>query len=195
MMPILMVILNKIFKGYDTMKLTFLDITSPQLLEYVQLKEYSGKAAIFRFFALEMVGIPLKALEPLADIMPFLSPCSEYGDESNRIFDEQYARQLSEFPATKFDLGMILEQLQLVEEVIIVSNYNHPVVTDIVDSLCKYIQQKYALQAYIVKDIEDVDPFTFSEFESNEGYQNYVRDVEWMIQNREEMTRANQQKQ
>ena len=176
------------------MKLTFLDITSSMLLEYVRTKEYSGKAAVFNVFSMAMVGTRVRGLEPSPEIMPLLSRLNNYGDESNRIFDEQYARQLSEFPATKFDLGMILEQIQLKEEVIVVCNYTHPVVMDIVDSLCKYIQQKYALQAYIVKDIEDIDPFTFSEFESNEGYQNYVRDVEWMIQNREEMARTNQQK-
>jgi hypothetical protein len=172
------------------MKLTFIDITSPQLLDYVQTKEYSGKAAVFRFFALEMIGTPLKGLEPISTIMPYLSPCNDaYGDESTRLFDGQYARQLSELPESRFALGVILEQLQLVDEVIIVSNYNHPVITDIVDSLCKYIQQKYNLQAYIVKDIDDIDPFSLSEFGSNEGYQNYVKDVEWMIQNREEMNK------
>ena len=174
------------------MKLTFLDITSSVLLDYVRTKEYSGKAAVFNVFSITMVGTRVRGLEPLPEIMPLLSRLNNYGDESTKLFDEHYARQLSEFPSSRFDLAIILEQIQLKEEVIVACNYTHPVVMDIVDSLCKYIQQKYTLQAYIVKDIEDIDPFAFSEFESNEGYQNYVRDVEWMIQNREETTKTDQ---
>jgi hypothetical protein len=173
------------------MKLTFIDVTGkPELVEWVQNKETGGKAAIFRMYALEMIGTPLKALMPLADTMLYLNPTVE-GDENSRIFDEKYANQLSNFPATKFDLAILLEQLQLKDEVYVVCNYTHPTVGPIVDSLSKYIQQKYTFQGiYLVNDLEDIDEFAASEFDTDEGYEAFVKDIEWMTGQRDEMAEA-----
>ena len=172
------------------MKLTFIDATdNPGLLDYIQTKQFTGKAAVFNLYSLAMVGIPLKNLQPFPDLMPLLSPVNYEGDEITKQFDEKYAYQLSNYAPSRFALALMMEQLQLVDEVILMTNYNHPVVSEIMDSLCKYIQQKYTLQVYIVKDIEDIDPFTSSEFETNEGYQEYLRDVEWMMAERGDITK------
>ena len=115
---------------------------------------------------------------------------SEYGDEASKIFDEEYAKQLSNKRASRFDLAIMLEQLQLKDEVILLSNPNHQIVGSIIDSLCKYIQQKYTVQAYIVNEVEDIDEFALSEFDTDEGYEAYVKDIEWMIEQRSEMEKA-----
>ena len=162
------------------MKLIFVDINGKQeLVDYIRLKEEAGKAAVFRFYALEMLGNKLN-IGPTPDLMPLLNPDSELGDQTSKVFDEKYAEQLSNLPSTKYDLMIMLEQLQLVEEVIVVCNYNHPTIMPIVDSLCKYIQQKYTIQAYLVSDMDDINPFELSEFDTDEGYDAYIRDVLWL---------------
>ena len=161
------------------MKLLIIDISGKrELVEYIQLKEEAEKAAVFNFFALEMLGNKLN-IAPTGDLMPLLSPKYE-GDEASREFDERYAYQLANHPNTKYDLMIMLEQLQLKEEVILVCNYNHPTVLPIIDSICKYIQQRYSLNAFLASDLEDIDPFELSDFETNEGYDNYIRDLAWL---------------
>ena len=173
------------------MKLTFIDVSGkPELVEWVQNKEIGGKAAVFRMYALEMIGTPLKSLMPSSDIMVYLNPTNE-GDEGSRIFDERYATQLSKLPAARFDLGILLEALQLKDEVYVVCNYTHSTVGPIVDSLSKYIQQKYTIKGiYLVNDLEDIDEFATTEFDTDEGYAAFVKDVEWMTGQRDEMAAA-----
>ena len=45
----------------------------------------------------------------------------------------------------------------------------------------KLIQQRYGIRSYIINDICDIDPFALSDFETEIGYQNYLRDVEWYL--------------
>ena len=55
------------------MKLMFIDINGKQeLVDYIRLKEEAGKAAVFRFYALEMLGNKLN-IGPTPDLMPLLN--------------------------------------------------------------------------------------------------------------------------
>ena len=50
----------------------------------------------------------------------------------------------------------------------------------IVDSLIKFIQERYSLQSFLINDIDDIDPFATSTFITEGGYLNYIDDVKRM---------------
>ena len=162
------------------MKLQFIDPSSPILMDYIVTKGDSGKAAVFRYYTLFMYGYPLNCLQPKPDIIKYLFE-SQDGDESSRTFDQLYADQIINDKGSFFDFMTFMEALQNYDEVIIVSNYMHPNVYPILDSLMKLIQQRYGIRSYIINDIYDIDLFALSDFETEIGYQNYLRDVEWYL--------------
>ena len=63
------------------------------------------------------------------------------------------------------------------EEVIVLTDYTHPNSIPIIDSLIKFIQQRYSLQTIIINEITDIDPLQEFDFESQEGYRNYMNDL------------------
>ena len=168
------------------MKISFIDPTGPdyesnQLLSnYITTKCEAGKAIAFQFYSLFMYGIQLNHLIPRKDIMQYLNSDIE-GDENTRQFDILYADQLLNDRVTFYDLMTMISPLQMYEEILVISNYNHPNVTPIIDSIIKFIQQRYGLESYIINYPEDIDPFVFSEFKTDIGYQTYIKDFEWFI--------------
>ena len=163
------------------MKLEIVDpMIDQNLIEWVMTKGDSGKAAVFRYYSLWMYGLPLNCLQPKQEIMKYLFE-SEEGDQNSKIFDQLYAEQIMNDKGTFFDMMTFLESLERYDETIIVSNYTHPNVYPILDSLIKFIQQRYGIQTFIINDSYDIDPFSVSEFETEEGYQNYLRDIEWYL--------------
>ena len=43
--------------------------------------------------------------------------------------------------------------------------------------MIKFIQQRYSLQTIIINEITDIDPLQEFDFESQEGYRNYMNDL------------------
>ena len=104
-----------------------------------------------------------------------------------------YAEQLMNDKASFFDFMKMMSSLQSTEgsdEVIVVTNYTHPVVMPIVDSLVKFIQERYGIRSYISKYPEDIDPYTVSEFEDMEHYMLYLKDIEWYENMKKRMSNA-----
>lgn len=176
------------------MKLEFVDTTTPDMVNYIVTKGESGKATVFKFFSIINYGITLNNLMPREDVMRHLSYSLNYPDleeQESKEFDMEYANQIISDKASFYDLMKVMSSLQdneNTDEVMIVSNYTHPVVMPIIDSLSKFIQQRYGIQTYIVNYPEDIDPYSISEFESDIGYSNYLHDIEWFYNMQKRMT-------
>ena len=56
-------------------------------------------------------------------------------------------------------------------------DYTHPNAIPIIDSLIKYIQERYSINVYIYNDIGDINVLDSSDFQTKEGYMNYVEDM------------------
>ena len=177
------------------MKLEFVDTTSPIMINYIHTKGESGKATIFGFYSMLGYGTPLSNLNPREPVMKHLGVALNFPDreeEESRAFDIMYAEQLMNDKASFFDLMKIMSALQSngTDEVIVVTNYNHPVVMPIVDSLIKFIQERYGIRSYITSYPEDIDPYTVSEFEDMEHYMLYLKDIEWYENMKKRMSNA-----
>lgn len=158
------------------MKITITDPTfCPPLLEWMKMREQMGQAQVFRFYTLSMYGMPLDHLLPNPTVLQYLKE-SSFGDEDTRQFDIAYANQLLKDPMSFTDVMTLLVSTQSVEESILSSNYTHPLVTPILDSFMKFLQQRYGIQCYIVNDPMDINNLAYSEF-SKEGYDNYISDI------------------
>ena len=158
------------------MKLTIVDpAPCPQLVGWMQMREEMEQAKVYRFYTLCMLGTPLDHLLPNPQVMQYLRE-SEFGDADTRQFDIAYANQLLQDPMSFIDLMTLLMSTQMVPETILSSNYTHPLVMPILDSLMKFLQQRYGIQCCIVNDMIDIDPFQYSEF-TREGYDNYIADI------------------
>lgn len=162
------------------MKLEFIDITSDSLLNYVRTKAEIQNIPVFRFYTLHMYGIPVDNLIPLQDTIKYLSESRFMEDETDYYnkFVSMYTDQLLNFKPSFIDFMRILSVIQNVPEVIILSNYTHPLVMPIIETMIGIIKDRYSLNSFIVNDIDDIDELSYSEFESDIGYSNYVLDVE-----------------
>ena len=160
------------------MKLTIIDpIDDPRLLEYIRLKHAYKSCAVYRFYSLIMYGTPVESLAPTRDILQYLL-VEEDGDECTKKFDMLYAQQLINNPASFIDLMQIMNALQYYNEVFLISNYKHPNVSPILDSLIKFIQERYAISPLIVNAMEDIDELAKCDFQNEMGYQNLMNDMD-----------------
>ena len=113
----------------------------------------------------------------------------EDGDESTYKFDMEYANQLYNDENSFIDLMVLMfavnggniannseEEILKGGDVIVLTNYSNIFMQVILDSLMKYIQQRYGIQSYIINDINDYDSLEYSEF-SNTGMCNFISDV------------------
>lgn len=159
------------------MRLEFVDPIQLELVDYIKTKAETLHCPVFRFYTLLMYGVPVEGLIPLPNIMQYLRDCN-FGDSNTLEFDKAYASQLLMYNKSFVDLMKIMTTLQFCDTTIIITNYTHPLATPIIDSLIKFIQQRYSIQSYIVNDIMDIDNFAVSDFESNEGYTNLIKDID-----------------
>ena len=49
---------------------------------------------------------------------------------------------------------------------------------DIIEALIAIIWKRYTLNSFIINDIDDEEPFTYTEFKDDLGYFQYIQDVE-----------------
>lgn len=160
------------------MKLEFININSQELLNYVKMKAESGVVPVFNFYSVIQIGEWVRALEPLPNVFERLSFAFTFNDDQYTLdFDRQYAFQLL---SNQNSFTMLMKIMMLVEtmgEVIVITNHSNPYVEVVVDSLIKFIQQRYSIQSYIINDIGDIDSFATSNFKTEEGFNNYMMDV------------------
>ena len=176
-------ILENIQRGeFFVMKLEFVNVNNQSILNYVISQHELNNIPVFRFNSLVMYGYPLDNLQPLQDTLRYLVDSKNDIDGLNvdmyNKFLAMYADQLINFIPSFVDLMRVLSVLQEVDKVIVITNYNHPLVMEIVESLISIIRQRYTLNSFIINDIDDEEPLAYSEFNDDLGYFQYIQDVE-----------------
>lgn len=160
------------------MKLEFININSQELLNYVKMKSESGVVPVFNFYSVIQFGEWARALEPLSNVFERLSFAFTFNDDQYTLdFDRQYAFQLLTNQNSFTMLMKIMMLVETMDEVIVITNHSNPYVEVVVDSLIKFIQQRYSIQSYIINDIDDIDSFANSNFKTEEGFNNYMIDI------------------
>ena len=158
------------------MKIEFVDVRNDmRLMNYILTKETIG-CPIYRFYSLVMYGKELPNLEPLPTIIHFLQEC-DYGDSNSVEFDKAYALQLLTYQKSFKDFMTLIKDIDNVPEVILITDYNEPSGMVVADSLIKFIQERYGLQTYVIKDLMDIDDNLYSEFSGN-GYATFMNDLD-----------------
>ena len=164
------------------MKLEFVNVNNQSLLDYVISQNELNGVPVFRFNSLVMYGHPLDDLQPLQDTLRYLVESKNDIDGLNvdmyNKFLDMYTDQLINFIPSFINLMQILSVMQEVNKVIVITNYNHPLVMDIIEALISIIWKRYTLNSFIINDIDDEEPFTYTEFKDDLGYFQYIQDVE-----------------
>jgi len=143
------------------------------MMEYIDLKSKYKNCSVFRLYTMLMYGQPLNSLAPLPYVMKLLIE-SQNGDGSSKDFDISYAHQLLNNPPSFVDLMTLLSPLQFVDEVFLISDYENAMVS----SLVKFIYERYSINAFMIKDMMDIDELQVSNFDSEEGYSNLINDID-----------------
>lgn len=162
------------------MRLEIVDIANDrQLLNYVLTKNQLDSVFIYRFYNLAMIGEEVNGLMPDPNIViPIMQKYNYDGDDMTREVDIAYAKQLMTNKKSFLDLMTIMQSLMCNNHVIILSNYTHPNVFPIVDSLIKFIQERYSIYTYIINDIMDIDENKISAPTTKIGASNIMHDLE-----------------
>ena len=164
------------------MKLEFVNVNNQSLLDYVISQNELNGVPVFRFNSLVMYGHPLDDLQPLQDTLRYLVESKNDIDGLNvdmyNKFLDMYTDQLINFIPSFINLMQILSVIQEANKVIVITNYNHPLVMDIIEALIAIIWKRYTLNSFIINDIDDEEPFTYTEFKDDLGYFQYIHDVE-----------------
>lgn len=169
--------MNSIKEVDNKMRLEFVNIYNDQaLLNYIRDRHENGGVPVFRFYSILMYGIELKNLYPSSYTMQYLRE-SHFGDSDTFEFDRAYAVQLLQAVPSFMDLMSVISSLESEEQVIVLVDYTHPNAIPIIDSLIKYIQERYSINVYIYNDIGDINVLDSSDFQTKEGYMNYVEDM------------------
>jgi len=161
------------------MRLEIIDIANDRnLLYYVTTKQQLDSVFIYRFYNLAMIGIPVDGLMPDRNmVIPIMQKYNYDGDDMTREVDIAYARQLLTNQNSFFDLMQIMEALMCGNHVIILSNYTHPNVYPIIDSLVKFIQERYSIETYIINDMMDIDENKISSPTTKMGFNMIMNDL------------------
>lgn len=147
------------------------------LYPYIESKMNIQKCPVFKFLTVSSINaIPLDDLTPITPVKKLLVE-SDYGDGDTKLFDIAYAKQINIDQKTNIAFMTLMSILPQVNTTIILSDFLNPYITPIVDSLTKYIQERYGIISYFIKHPDDIDDLAFSEF-SNEGFLNYQADME-----------------
>lgn len=163
------------------MKFTVVDLITPlgsinaDLMNYVMMKQEFKKCSVFRFYTLVMYGESLDGLIPLPYVMDILRKETFEGDSNSRDFDIAYANQLMTNPRSHMDLMKLVGSFQFCEETFLLSEYER---NSVVNSLIKFITERYSINTFLVKDVIDLDELSVSNFNSEEGYTNLINDLD-----------------
>ena len=158
------------------MRLEFINIQLDQDLLHYAVERHNNGIPVYRLYTLSIFGENVPNLIPNQACMVHLREC-DFGDSDTYEFDRQYAAQIMSNIYSFIDLFKILSKIEDHEEVIVLTDYTHPNSIPIIDSLIKFIQQRYSLQTIIINEITDIDPLQEFDFESQEGYRNYMNDL------------------
>ena len=146
------------------MKLTIVDPQNDyNLLKWVMTKVVADTRLPYNFYSIVDYGYRLDNLHPSPEIMKLLTD-NGYGDGDSIKFDQAYANQILTNDASFIDFMSLMHEINRDEETILMSNYTSPIIMPILDSLLKFIQQRYGINGFIVNTEDDLDPFTYSEF-------------------------------
>lgn len=146
------------------MKLTIVDPQNePKLLDWLMTKVLSDARLPYNLYSIIDYGIRLDHLYPNPTSLKLLEETT-YGDGSTLRFDQAYATQILNDDATFVDFMSLMHGVIRDEETILMSNYTSKVVMPVLDSLLKFIQQRYGIIGFIVNTIDDLDTLGTSEF-------------------------------
>lgn len=146
------------------MKLTIIDPQNdPRLLEWLSTKVLSDVRLPYNFYSIIDYGIRLDHLYPNENLLPLLKETSE-GDANSLRFDQAYATQILNDKDTFIAFMTLMHGVIRDEETILMSNYTSPTTMPILDSLLKFIQQRYGINGFIVNTMDDLDGLKSSEF-------------------------------
>lgn len=148
-----------------------------QLFEYVKTKHEYKACPVFRFYSLIMYGVSVDGMIPLPYVLNLLKE-SNFGDENTRDFDLAYANQLITHQPSIIDLMQVLGSLQFSEETFLLCDLRHPNVLNTVESLLKFIYERYGINSFIIKDVMDIDELKFSDFQTEQGYSTFIADLD-----------------
>ena len=161
------------------MKLTFVDCTtSIELQNWVMMRNQLANCPIYRFYTLFMYGIPLDNLNPLPYALKALYDHTQEEGVSSYNFDIAYANQILNYEPSWIDFMQIIGAFQYAPETIVLCDYTRDEALPVIDSLIKFIQQRYGINSYIAKDIIDIDQYAISDFSSQEGYRAMMADID-----------------
>lgn len=155
------------------MKLTFMTITEPSMIQYLK----TSSSYIFNLCSMITIGKSITHLLPYENIFQYVIQDNNEGDENSILFDKAYANQLMYDELTFIDLINLMITLEKYGEVIVLTNYENLYVSYAIESLIKFIQERYGVQSYLVNCLDDIDEWQISEF-SQQGYMNYIQDVD-----------------
>ena len=165
------------------MKLSIVDPICPnltvnhQLLDYIVLKSNMKNCPIFRYNTIIVLGTSLNNLTPLPNVMKLLQN-SNFGDDNTRDFDIAYANQLCSYQPSFIDIMQIMGSLQFSEETFLLCDIKHPNSINIIDSLMKFLQERYSINLFMIQDLIDIDNTKTTDFQSEEGYQQFISDLD-----------------
>lgn len=162
------------------MKLIFVNINNDQsVIDFVHTKSVIEDTLPFKYITLLDFGIPVYNLFPKKEILYLLRE-SINGDSNTLEFDKQYYTQIFTDENTFIDFMKIVSVLESQEYTFVLTNYDEEYYIAITDALIKIIQLRYSIQSYIIQNKEDIDEndFKHTSFNSPEGYQNYIKDID-----------------
>lgn len=146
------------------MKLTIVDPQNdPKLLEWLMTKVLSDARLPYNFYSIIDYGIRLDHLYPNPQALALLKE-SDYGDGDTLRFDQAYAAQILGDDKSFVDFMSLMHGVIRDEETILMSNYTSRIVMPVLDSLLKFVQQRYGIIGFIVNTIDDLDTLGSSEF-------------------------------
>lgn len=160
------------------MKLSVIDPQNDyRLVDYVMMRSISTASLPYNFYSILQYGIMLNNLMPLQNVIN-LTKQSNFSDVDSLEFDKAYARQLEAHEPTFIDLMSLLSNIEIYEEIILLSNYTNEFMMPILDSLLKFIYEKYGLDSYIINTLDDIDSLSTSSFASHLQYMNFTTDLQ-----------------
>ena len=165
------------------MALIFADPSKDRdLTKHIMDKLETEQIKLYNFGSIISLGVRLDALYPQPNVMAFLKEADfgEGDDELSLRFDTAYMQQLLTNENSFKALMMFLTETQEEKDVIVLCNYNEHNFQPVVESLIKFIQERYGINSYVVSTIEDIEviekDFDHHNISVSEQMSNFVTD-------------------
>lgn len=142
------------------MSLIFVDPSKDmKLTAHIMGKLETNQIKLYNFGSIINLGINLNALYPDKNVISLLKAADfgEGDDELTLRFDSAYMQQILSNKDSFKALMMFMAETQEEEDVVILCNYNEHNFQPIVESLIKFIQERYGINSYVVSAIEDME--------------------------------------